>query len=393
MRRLGAIWPTITSFGNLRRAALRAARGKRTVRSVAAFCERLEPELLLLQRELLAGTWQPGRPTTFTIRDPKLRTITAAPFRDRVVHHALIDPIEGWLDRRMTPHSHACRRGKGQHAARCRAQQLLRRHAFFLKLDVQGFFPSLRHDVALATVARCIKDRAALQLFERIVRHGSTDGRGLPIGNLTSQWVANLVLDRLDHLLVEVERVPGYVRYMDDFVLFAQDKPALHRWRARVAAFLADLGLQLKPTATLLAPAAQGLPFLGFRLYRGTVRIRPQNLRRTKARWRARCRQHALGLFDERRLADCVRAQLAHLAHGSTLALRQAWFHPAADRRRSEPREPRRQLRQRGRERAVLEPQRQRPDEPQRQPGAAPRHDIPEPDCRDRHQAPRHRAP
>ena len=149
MRRIGGVWDKITSFANLARAATRAAAGKRWQRGVAAFLERLEPNVLALQRALRDGSWRPGTPTTFAIRDPKPRTITAAPFADRVVHHALIDVLEPSLDRRKAPHSFACRRGMGQHRALRHAQRLVRRWPWFLQLDVARFFPSLRHDLVV----------------------------------------------------------------------------------------------------------------------------------------------------------------------------------------------------------------------------------------------------
>jgi hypothetical protein len=117
VRRVGGLWREIASFSALTRAAHRAALGKRQVLGVARLLERLEPEALLLERELGDGTWRPGRPHTFEVHDPKTRTITAAPFRDRVVHHALIDRLEPIFDRRMVFESFACRKGKGSHAA------------------------------------------------------------------------------------------------------------------------------------------------------------------------------------------------------------------------------------------------------------------------------------
>tara|TARA_R110002072_G_scaffold302737_2_gene488219 strand:- start:47076 stop:48134 length:1059 start_codon:yes stop_codon:yes gene_type:complete len=326
MRRIGNVWETIVSFDNLCRAAHAASRSKRAVRGVAQFLERLEPEVLQLQRELVDGSYRPGTPFTFVVHDPKVREITAAPFRDRVVHHALIDPLEPWLDRRMIAHSYACRRGKGQHRALCHARQLLRRNDWFLKLDVRAFFPSLRHCVVLDALQRVVKDRRWLKLAEVIVRAGGCDNVGLPIGHLTSQWSANLVLDGMDHWICEALRVPGYLRYMDDFVLFADSKPWLRQAQAEVAAHLGAIGLELKVRATVLATARQGLPFLGFRIYRGTTRLRPENLHRTKARLRRRQWQFEQGVFDEDRLADCPRSVAAHLNHGDTLALRRSWF-------------------------------------------------------------------
>ena len=388
MRRIGNVWPEVVSFDNLCAAAHRAARGKRTVRSTARFLDRLEPEVLQLQRELVAGSYRPGAAVTFFVHDPKRREITAAPFRDRVVHHALIDPLEPHFDRRMIANSLACRRGKGQHAALRQARKLVRRHDWFLKLDVRQFFPSLAHEVVLATLRRLIKDRRVLELCKVIVRAGGTAGRGLPIGHLTSQWFANLVLDRLDHWACEQLRIEGYLRYMDDFVLFAAGKPRLRTAHAAVSEQLAELGLALKDTATVLAPARQGLPFLGFAIHRGTTRLRPDNLRRIRTRLRRRRKQFEQGQFDQQRLADCTRSVIAHLTHGNTLAWRRAYFadnETAADRRLRQPRQPRRQLQQPRDQRAVGQPQQQRTDDPQQQPRAASRQDVPLPDPGRRH--------
>lgn len=330
MKRAGGLWPRVTSFDNLQRAANMAARGKRRVASVARFLERLEPESLRLQRELLEGAWHPGRPFTFTIIEPKERVISAAPFRDRVVHHALIDVLEPWLERRMIHESFACRRGKGTHAALRHARRLLRNHAWFLKLDVRSFFPSLRHGVVLESLRRVIKDRKVLDLCRRVMDGPAGEGHkatGLPIGNLTSQWFANLALDRLDHQVKEGMRIPGYVRYMDDCVLFADRKETLRQAHGTVAGWLRDvLQLELKSSATILAPAREGLPFLGWQIHRGTMRLRPENRRRSRRRLQMRLAQFHAGWIDEDQLASATRALIAHMEQGSTRRLRQEWF-------------------------------------------------------------------
>ena len=323
MRRVGNLWHEVVGFDNLCRAARNAARAKHATHCVARFLERLEPQVLLLQRELETGRYRPGVPFEFEILDPKPRVISAAPFRDRVVHHALIDVCEPHFDRRMIAESFACRRGKGTHKALAHAQRMVRRFAWFLKLDVKSFFPSLEPAVVLETLARVIKDRRVLALCATILGNDP----GLPIGALTSQWFANLVLDRLDHHVKEVLRVESYVRYMDDMVLFADQKARLQGALPLVEGFLHEhLHLRLKERATQLAPVRVGLPFLGFHVFRGTMRVRPENLRRSKARIRARQRQHQRHEIDESQLADAVRSVIAHLEHGTTRALRRRWF-------------------------------------------------------------------
>lgn len=326
MKRATGLWPRVVAFDNLCAAARRAARGKRRVAGTARFLADLEPNALALQRALSSAEWRPGRAFTFEIHDPKRRTITAAPFEDRVVHHALMDVLEPTLDRRMVYESFACRKGKGTHAALRHARRMVRRHGWFLALDVEHCFETLAHEVVLETVERCIKDRRVLELSGRIVRAGGRAGRGLPIGNLSSQWFANLVLDRLDHFVKEQPGARGYVRYMDDSVLFADEKAALVRALAAVDRFVGEeLQLRLKERATILAPTRAGLPFLGWRIYPGTTRLRPQNLRRTRRRLRHRRWQYATGRIDESQLAASLRSVTEHLRHGNTLSLRRGW--------------------------------------------------------------------
>lgn len=328
MRRVNGLWPEIASFPALLAAARRAASGKRTARSAARFLERAEIEALALERELLSGTWRPSRGSSFEIVDPKRRTITAVPFRDQVVHHALMAALEPVFERRMIFDSYACRVGKGTHRALARARVFVRRFGYFLKMDVASFFPSASHAAVMEALCRVVKDGNVLALCATILRGppGEECDRGLPIGSLTSQWLANLLLDRLDHHVKETLRIPGYLRYMDDFVLFADERARLNEARAEIEAYLADpLGLRAKPSATMLAPASQGLPFLGWLVFRGTTRVRPANLRRYRWRLQERRWQVARGFRSEERYRQGVASVYEMLRHGSTRGLRRRW--------------------------------------------------------------------
>jgi len=326
---MSATWARVTSFENLCAAAQRAARHKRRVAGAARFLERLEPEALALQRELTQGTWRPGRPTSFTIRDPKVRVITAAPFRDRVVHHALIDPLEQRLDAALVPQSFACRKGKGTHRALAHARDLVRTHTHFLKLDIEQCFDSIEHRVVMDTLGSLRLEPELMALAAHILA-GPPCGeaqatRGLAIGNLTSQWFANLVLGRIDRFVLDELGFRSYVRYMDDFVLFADEKRALGEAQRAIAAFVSGaLGLRLKERATVLAPVSQGLPFLGWRVYRGTTRLRPANARRTRQRLRRRRGQLRTGQMTCAAYRAALTSVLAHLDHGDTREWRRA---------------------------------------------------------------------
>lgn len=327
MRRQGGLFQRIIRFDNLLLAARKAVQGKRDRPSVVRFEFHLEQELLALQDDLENGGYQPGGYFTFEVRDPKRRAICAAPFRDRVVHHAVCNVLEPCFERRLIFDTYACRPGKGTHAAIARAQQLARRHRYFLKCDVRKYFQSVDHAILQALLVRLFKDPPLLALLERIIAHAPPDaspGKGLPIGNLTSQHFANLYLGELDHHLKERRRVKGYLRYMDDLILFADDKPTLHLWLADMRRFLRDdLALALKERATRLAPVTEGISFLGMRIYPGVIRLNQRSLRRFRRQVRGREDAYRAGRLDVEDLCNAVASLCAHVSHADTLALRR----------------------------------------------------------------------
>lgn len=287
----------------------RAARGKHDRPPVARFLANAEGELAALERELRAGTYRPRDYTQFRIRDPKPRTIACADFRDRVVHHALCDVCGPSIERRFIADSFACRVGKGAHRAVVRAQHFSRRHRFYLKADIKSFYDTVDIDTAIRLLERCFREQQVRGLWATILRQ--TPGKGLPIGSLTSQWTANLYLDGLDHLVKEAWHMPGYVRYMDDFVTWADDKDALWWLRDRIAAWLeTERGVRLKESATLLAPVAEGLPFLGLRVFPGKLRLQRTRLTRLRRLVRRREREYTDGELDAAGLAGSVRAAI-----------------------------------------------------------------------------------
>jgi hypothetical protein len=327
MKRVGGLFPRIVAFHNLLAAERRAARGKRDRPAVQQFEFHLERELILLQEELCAGTYRPGPFVSFEVHDPKRRAICAAPFRDRVVHHAICDVLEPVFERRAIHDSYACRLGKGSHAAVARAQALARRWPYVLKCDVRRFFASVDHGVLRALLARLFKEPALLALLHRIIEHGppgAPAGIGLPIGNLTSQHFANLYLGELDHHVKDRLGVRGYLRYMDDCLFFGVDKPTLHLLHAEVRAFLQQrLRLDLKSAATQVAPVTEGTGFLGFRVYPGTVRLNQRTRRRFRGQVRAIEAAHRAGRMDLAELTCRAASLYAHVQHADSACLRR----------------------------------------------------------------------
>jgi retron-type reverse transcriptase len=328
MKRHSGLFKQIIRFDNLLLAARKAALGKRDRPLVARFEFHLEQELFDLQEELRQGDYQPGPFFSFEIYDPKRRHICAAPFRDRVLHHAVCNVLEPHFDRRLIFDTYACRPVKGTHAAIARAQRFARRYPYFLKCDIQKYFQSIDHGVLRGMMARIFKDAELLALLGRIIEHAPPDaesGKGVPIGNLTSQHFANQYLGALDHYLKDRLRIKGYLRYMDDLLLFAEQKQTLHLWMADIRVFLQEnLRLQLKEQATLLAPVSEGLPFLGFRIYPGVIRLNPRNLRRFRRQVRGLERAYHSGRLGMEEMSPSIASLFAHVAHADTLHLRRA---------------------------------------------------------------------
>jgi RNA-directed DNA polymerase len=346
VRRAKGLWPRILAFDNLHLAAQRALRGKRRRPDAAAFHVELEANLLALGRELEADAYQPGDYRRFEICDPKPRVIAAAPFRDRVVHHAIIQVLEPVFERSFIHHSYACRRGRGQHAALRAVVDWARASRTLLHLDIRRYFPSIDHGLLMAELERRIGDARVLRLLGRIVAHGvepEGDGRrpgpprwhfpgdglltplerptGLPIGNLTSQVLANLYLDPIDHRVVDRRRAPRYLRYMDDLVICDPDVGRLRALRAELVEALAERRLRLNEGKSRVRRVEEGVTLLGFTIGPERVRLGPVAVRRSRRRFRQLQADYATGRIGWSEVAASCQAWLAHARHGDTAGL------------------------------------------------------------------------
>ncbi|HUY34674.1 MAG TPA: reverse transcriptase/maturase family protein [Pirellulales bacterium] len=283
MQRAGHLFDQALAWNNLREAAARALRGKRHRPDARRFASDLDVRLSSMRVELAAGTYLFGRCHQFVVHDPKQRIITAPDFRDRVVHHALINVCEPVFERWLIDDTYACRRGRGRIAAVLRARCFARRFGYYLKLDIRKYFDSIPHAELLRRLERLFKDPRLLDLFARLVGsfRGSV-GRGLPIGALTSQHFANFYLGWFDREVKERWRVKGYARYMDDMVLWGDSAAGLRELRRRAIAFLSDeLRLTVKP-AHYLNRSQHGLDFLGCRVHPDRLTLN----RRSRVRFR-----------------------------------------------------------------------------------------------------------
>jgi retron-type reverse transcriptase len=252
VRRERNLFPQVVEPANLARAFHDAGRGKRDRREVLRFEHDLEGRLLAIRRELEAGLYRWGEYRRFRIRDPKPREIRAPVFRDRVVHHALFNVLDPLIRRGLIADTYACIPGRGTHRAVARFRAFVRARdgrGWVLKCDVRRYFASVDHEVLKGRLARVVGDRRLLALLHGLVDHGAErPGKGMPIGNLTSQMFANLYLDALDHFVKEELRVRHYLRYMDDFLVVVDDRDEARRLLGQIESYVdTELRLALNP--------------------------------------------------------------------------------------------------------------------------------------------------
>lgn len=366
----------IADPANLLLAFWKAAKSKRAKADCRIFQERLDENVSSLRQELLSGSVTVGEYHTFTIHDPKERSICAASFRERVLHHALMNVCEPVLERAAIYHSYACRKGMGAQAAVRRAGSNARQSGWFLKMDIRKYFDSIDHGVLRGLLARKFKDAGVLDLFDRILASYETaPGRGLPIGNLTSQHFANFYLAPLDRFVKERLQRRCYVRYMDDFVVWGETAAELREVWRQVERFLTtELKLELKSNV-MLNRTERGMDFLGYRIFPDDLRLARRSKRRFATKFRAYEREHEEGVWTELELQQRMTALIAF-----TLPCRSRGFRRnvmqrfGAEANGLQPRDSRRQLEQQRQQRALRQPQQQQSDEHQQQhwfPGCA----------------------
>ncbi|GJL62687.1 MAG: hypothetical protein NPIRA04_13410 [Nitrospirales bacterium] len=309
---------------------------------MAAFEHRLEECLIELQDALRHGTYCPGKYRSFLIHEPKRRLISAAPFRDRVVHHALCQVVEPRWTSGFIEDSFANRVGKGTHRALDRVQSYSRRFSYVLQCDIQQFFPSIDQVVVRQILSRTISDIQVLWLVDQILNSSagildeeytmiyfSGDDllsvfrpRGLPIGNLTSQLWANCYLNPFDHFVKRELRCPGYVRYVDDCALFGNDKSQMWRWKCAIEERLARARVTLHPGAHP-RPVDEGIPFLGFVVYPERRRLKRRKGVHFRRKLRAQLEQCQKGTLSQDTVKASVQGWVNHVRYGNTIGLRK----------------------------------------------------------------------
>lgn len=311
---------------NLRLAFWKAQRNHSIKEDIEEYRRHLDVNLIALRNEILCGEVNVGDYHYFTIHDPKERLICAATFRERVLHHALMNICHDNFERYQIFDSYACRVGKGTYAALDRAKSFHRRYNWFLKLDVRKYFQNIDHEALKDLLRHRFKEEKLLSIFNQIIDSYNSQlstfnfqQKGLPIGNLTSQYFANHYLASADRYVTEQLRVPAYVRYMDDMALWSNSKAELLSLGKNFETYIAEhLKLELKPFC--LNAVDRGLPFLGYLLFPGrtrlgaagkkrfSVKIEDYTVKLQQGYWsQMEYQQHVLPLISFVRYADTLR--------------------------------------------------------------------------------------
>ena len=318
--------PQIADVDNLMLAFCKARRGKWQQKEVVDYSQNVVENILNLRNQLINEAVVVGNYRYFEIYDPKKRKICAAAFQERVLHHAIMNVCKERFERHLIFDTYATREGKGVYAAIDRARGAMRRFGYVAKLDVRKYFDSINHEILKSKLQRIFKDAKLLRLLNSIIdSYQTSPNTGIPIGNLTSQYFANFYLSDFDHYVKEVLRVPCYVRYMDDMLLFADSLTELKSAVGRVKEYLRELlALDLKPAQ--IVSVSRGISFLGYTIYPYQLLLN----RRSKVRFVKKMRAYHMlfekGVWNEEMYRQHLQPLLAFVEKAQTVKLRQKLY-------------------------------------------------------------------
>jgi len=323
------MYKKICSYENLILAFKKAKIGKTKKRYVKRFKKDFRENILRLRKELLNKTYKPHPLKTFILRDPKTRKINKSIFRDRVVHHALINIIQYLFESGFIYDSHANQIGKGTLKAIERFDKFKRkvsrnntRKCFILKADIKHYFEEINHDILMNILKIKIKDEKILWLIKLILNNyviGGKKIKGMPLGNLTSQFFANVYLNELDQFAKHKLRAKYYIRYVDDFVILHDSKDQLKKWKNEIGIFLKEkLDLELHLNKSQILKLEKGIKFLGFRIFNHHKLLRKSNMKHFERKLNQMKIILEEGLLDREEIIEKLEGWLAYAVNGDT---------------------------------------------------------------------------
>jgi retron-type reverse transcriptase len=335
------LYDKICSTDNLRKAFNKAKKGKSQKPYVKAFEADLENNIVRLNKELETLTYEPMPLKTFVLRDPKTRVISVSDFRDRVVHHALCNIIEPLFDKAFIHDSYASRIGKGTHAAIRRFDKFKRSVScngrpvknakdgnmitgYIMKADIKHYFASVDHQIMIQIIGKKIGDKKTLWLIRKILSNHDpkTPGKGMPIGNLTSQLFANIYLNELDKFVKHELRARYYIRYMDDFVFLDDSEEKLIEWKRRIGEFLETIRLELHAEKSSVFPLRKGVCFLGYRIFYHHKLLKKSNLRTLESSIRRSMSLYVANQKGREKMTQSLEGWMEYAGHANTYKLR-----------------------------------------------------------------------
>lgn len=335
MKRHKELYNKLCSYENLELAFKRARKHKTLKKYVIDFEKNLKENLLQLKADLLFHSYKPKPLETFTIRDPKTRKISKSDFRDRVVHHALCNIIEPIFEKSFIYDSYANRVGKGTLKAierfdyfKRKASNNNERECFVLKADIRHYFDTVDHETLISILQKKIKDKKVIWLIKEIISNhkGKIFGMGMPLGNLTSQFFANVYLNELDKFVKQTLMAEYYIRYVDDFVILSSDKEKLAEYKMQIDEFLRALKIELHPDKSKIISLEKGVCFLGFRMFYHHKLLKESNTRKMKRTLIILKEQFDSGVTDYDEVYACTQGWLTYASHGDTYRLRQKYI-------------------------------------------------------------------
>ncbi len=291
------LYTKLCSTENIIEAYEKARKGKAKKLAVLEFEEKTLENLQTLQKELINLTYEPKPLKRFIVRDPKTRTIHASAFRDRIVHHVLVNILEPIFEKIFIHDSYASRKDKGAHIAITRFDKFKRKvsqnglvvrgknntsnniQGYVFKADIYHYFDNVNHETLINIIKSKFKDEKITWIIRKILNNFKTEseGKGMPLGNYTSQFFANVYLNKLDYFVKHELKAKYYIRYVDDFVILHRNKKRLEYFRKHIVEFLNEIKLKLHPNKSDIIPLQKGITFLGYRIFYNYKLLRKRN--------------------------------------------------------------------------------------------------------------------
>ena len=324
MKRKGDLFEKVIEFENIALACSKAFRGKTNTSEVYRLRLNLMERIEGIRNDLLAGNFDFGDYRQFTIYEPKERIISAPNLRQRIVHHSIMNICHDYFEKKYIYHCYASRPGKGVHAAINSLFKASTKAAFYVKLDFRKYFDSIDHDILKYKLTRMFKDKRLLDLFFKIIEsYEVKDGKGLPIGNLTSQYFANMYLSDFDHYILEQIGVKYYCRYMDDVVILASDQVSLRSIVEKIKDIsISALALELK--TPIYGRVKDGLVFLGYKIFHDRIELSGKSKRRYRRKMNLNQKLYSEGILQETEFTNRIKALLSFTNHATSLKFRQS---------------------------------------------------------------------